>query len=143
MWWKKKKSSGEAILWHEEAVALQQRGKFKEARDKLEQAIKVFRETKNQPLLASSLSQLSQVYLHEGDIQKSIQYIRESVTIRTEAQDFKGLAVDYQLIGTLMMMSGQLNEAYGFFRDSLGLATLLNNSPLIASAESNLGLVAF
>jgi tetratricopeptide (TPR) repeat protein len=40
-------------------------------------------------------------------------------------------------------MSGQLKEADGYFKDSLGIATGLGNNSLIASAEANLGLIAF
>ena len=56
-------------------------------------------------------------------------------------RDQNGLSTDYQVIGTMMMMAGRLEEALGFFNDSLGLATLAGDDRLMASAESNLGLV--
>lgn len=142
MWGRKMKDS-DGILLHQEGIALQQRGRFKEAEDRLEKAIKVFRATKNQSLPAGSLNQLGQVHLHNGNLKESTRCVIESATIRTKLLDYKGLAIDYQLLGTLMMLAGQLGEANGYFKDSLGIATALNNHSLIASAESNLGLIAF
>src|SRR5436305_1734729 len=142
MWWRKKNDDN-GFLLHQEAIALQQQGRFKEAEERLEKAITVFRKTKEQSLLAGSINQLGQIHLHNGDLKKSAQCVIESATIRTKLLDYKGLAIDYQLLGTLMMMSGQLNEANGYFKDSLGIATGLGNNSLIASAEANLGLIAF
>lgn len=141
--WGRKQKDGDGILLHEEAIALQQRGRFQEAEDRLEKAIKVFRSTNNESLLAGSLNQLGQVHLSSGNLKESAQCAIESATIRTKLSDYKGLAIDYQLIGTLMMLAGQLDEANRYFKDSLGLATSIGNQSLIASAESNLGIIAF
>jgi tetratricopeptide (TPR) repeat protein len=142
MWGRKKKDS-DGILLHQEAVALQQRGRFKEAEDRLQKAVKVFRATKNESLLASSLNQLGQVHLNNGNVKESARCVVESATLRTKLLDYKGLAIDYQLLGTLMMLTGQMGEANRYFQDSLGIAISIGNHSLIASAESNLGIVAF
>jgi tetratricopeptide (TPR) repeat protein len=143
MWWRKKKQAGHAALRLQEAVALQQRGRFTEAQDKLEESIKLLRKTKDKPSLARALSQLSQVHFHQGALREAIKCVSESAAIRTELPDFRGLAIDYQTIGTLMMSANQLDQAHGFFVDSLGLATGLGDQTLIASSESNLGIVAY
>jgi tetratricopeptide (TPR) repeat protein len=46
------------------------------------------------------------------------------------------------MIGTMLVAADKLDEAHGYFSDSLGLATTVGDKTLIASAESNLGLVA-
>lgn len=141
----------QAKLWHNEAVAHQQMGNFDKAQEILEKAIKVFREEKDENTLAKSLNQMSQICMHQGNLKKAIQYVKESALIRTrllENSDQKdeilqGLSIDYQQIGTLMMTVGALNEATGYFKDSLGLALGLKDDRLIASAESNLGLICW
>lgn len=143
MWWKKKKNTGKAALSLQEAVALQQRGRFSEARSKLEELITTLRKADDKSSLAAALSQLSQVCYHLGDRKRSVEYIAESAGIRTKLQDYKGLAIDYQMMGTMLMAADQLDQALGFFKDSFGLATLIEDKALIASAESNLGLVAW
>ena len=124
MWWRKNKT-GKAILWVQESIALKQRGRFTEARKKLEDAVSVLRKAKDEHLLAGALSELSQVCFHLGDAKQAIQCVGESARIRTERRDFKGLAIDYQMIGTMLMAANQLDQAHGYFSDSLGLATLL------------------
>ena len=141
MWWRKKKT-GTAILWVQEGTALKQRGRFAEARKKLEDAVSVLRKAKDKSLLAGALSELSQVCFQLGDAKQTLKYIGESASIRTELQDYRGLSIDYQMIGTMLMTANQLDQAHGFFSDSLGLATLIDDKTLIAASESNLGLVA-
>jgi tetratricopeptide (TPR) repeat protein len=141
MWWRKEKT-GKAILWVQESIALKQRGRFAEARKKLEDAVRVLRKAKDKSLLAGALSELSQVCFRLGDAKQTLKCISESANIRTELQDYRGLSIDYQMIGTMLMTANQLNQAHGFFSDSLGLATLVDDKTLIAASESNLGLVA-
>jgi tetratricopeptide (TPR) repeat protein len=143
MWWRKEKNTGEPAMRLQEVVALQQRGRFAEAKDKLDDLVNVLRKAKDKPLLGKALSQLSQVCYHLGDRKRSVKCIAESAAIRTELQDYKGLAIDYQMMGTMLMAAEQMDQAYGFFKDSFGLATLIDDKTLIASSESNLGLVAW
>ena len=131
------------MLLHNEGVALQKRGRLKEAREKLSAAVKAFRkDAAARRELAASLSQLSQVCFGLEDVADAVKHVKESVLIRTELSDFRGLCIDYQMIGTLMLTVGQYGEASGFFRDSLGLATGLKDNTLIATALSNRGIVA-
>ncbi len=141
MWWRKKKT-GKAMLWVQESIAFKQRGRFTEARKKLEDSVSILRKAKDESLLAGALSELSQVCFHLGDAKQAIRCVSESARIRIALKDFKGLAIDYQMIGTMLMTANQLDQAQGYFSDSLGLATLLGDKTLIAASESNLGLVA-
>lgn len=130
-----------ALLWHQEGIAHLQRGDMAKARHLLMNAIEVFRKEKDEKSLAGSLSQLSQVYYAEEDLTKATKCVFESAMIRTRIKDLRGLSIDYQTMGNLLMTVGQLGEAEGYFKDSLGLATGLKDDILIASAESNLGIL--
>ncbi|HUT61076.1 MAG TPA: tetratricopeptide repeat protein [Phycisphaerae bacterium] len=138
----KKGTKVKAMLLHEKGVAFQSRGRFEEARKELIAAVKAWRKAKDKDGLAASLSQLAQVHFQLQDGANAIKCVRESSVIRTELNDFRGLSIDYQLIGTIMMAVGQSQEAFGLFRDALGLATGLEDDGLKAGALANLGLVS-
>jgi len=141
----------QAKLWHQEAIAHQQKGNLEKAQEILEKAIKVFREEKDENALGKSLNQMSQICLRQSNFKDAIKYVQESALIRTRLLEntdqkdeiLQGLSIDYQQIGTLLMHSGKINEAAAYFGDSLGLALWLKNDILIASSESNLGLICW
>ena len=67
----------------------------------------------------------------------------ESANIRTRLKDYRGLSIDYQMIGNLFMRVDDLDRAESWFRDSLGLAVGVKDKALMATALSNLGVVNY
>jgi tetratricopeptide (TPR) repeat protein len=133
----------QAKLWCQKAASHQSRGNSTEAQNLLEKAIAVFRKEKDEEDLASSLSQLSQVYFHMNNWKAVTKPLLESAEIRTRLKDYRGLSIDYQMIGNLFMRVGDLDRAESWFFDSLGLAVGIDDNSLMATALSNLGSVNY
>jgi tetratricopeptide (TPR) repeat protein len=133
----------QAQLWCQQAISNQERGNYKEAKILLEEAIEVFRKENDEKDLASALSQLSQVLFRMNDFTATVKPLQESVTIRTRIGDYHGLSTDYQMMGNMLMVGDNLDEAEGWFRDGLGLAIGVDDRILISTALSNLGVVNY
>jgi tetratricopeptide (TPR) repeat protein len=136
----------QAVLWTKEAVHRQQRGEFDRAHEILEKASKVYRELAIPSALAIALSQLSVVCMLQNQLQPALDYIKESIDIRTKLYEYSNLSGDYQQLGNIAMQVGQYSFAMQNYQESLRLAMSLKDASRdsrIASAESCIGLVYF
>ena len=95
------------------------------------------------PTFAPAMIALSKVHLHNGDMQKTQEYIRKAIDAEPENQDYREEFERLNEINTLMadgqrnMQTGNLSAAYESYR------IVLEKFPFFAEAAYSMGLVKF
>ena len=95
------------------------------------------------PTFAPAMIAVSKVHLHNGDMQKTQEYIRKAIDAEPENQDYREEFERLNEINTLMadgqrnMQTGNLSAAYESYR------IVLEKFPFFAEAAYSMGLVKF
>ena len=95
------------------------------------------------PTFSPAMIALSKVHLHNGDMQKTQEYIRKAIDAEPENQDYREEFERLNEINTLMadgqrnMQTGNLSAAYESYR------IVLEKFPFFAEAAYSMGLVKF
>jgi tetratricopeptide (TPR) repeat protein len=83
----------------DDAVALQQKGKLKKARELFRSAAADFRSTGDRQNLATALSEAGKISISLGDYADAIKYASEAVELRKTFKDSTGLGADFNALG--------------------------------------------
>jgi tetratricopeptide (TPR) repeat protein len=111
----------------EEAQALQQQGKLKEAHSQFHAAAEAFRVSGDQRNLAAALSAAGDISVSLGDYQHALHDAEQSVKLRQSLHDDAGLAVDFNTLGMANQHLGNYGAAVENYRESLKINRALGN----------------
>jgi CHAT domain-containing protein/Tfp pilus assembly protein PilF len=136
----------EAVRLNEEGVQQLNRGQFREALQKFQQALVIVREIGERKGEGVLLSSIGLVYDNLGQYPKALDFYQQALAIRKEVGDKAGEGVTLNNIGAVYSNLGQYPKALEFYQQALairkevgdkeGEGAALNN---IASVYSNLG----
>ncbi len=128
---------GEALCLRGVATVLENKGNYPAALATSLDALKIAEETNDDKNIGGYLSNISDVYFYEGDIQRSVDYSHKAIAILRKSQDTAGLETSTLNLGDTYEKSDQLDSALFYTmlaykislpRKSIGtLGTVFNN----------------
>jgi len=127
----------------EEAQALQQQGKLKEARNQFHAAAETFRVSADQRNLAAALSAAADISVSLGEYPEAIRDAQQSVTLRQALHDDAGLAIDFNTIGMANQYLGNYQTAIENYQEALKINRRLGNVVGEVGRLNNIGNIHF
>lgn len=112
--------------------ALQNRGRYKEARRVYEKSLSTFRYMEDKANIALSLYRIGSIAYEQGDLANAREIFGESLTIYKEIGDEPGSAASLRGLGILTEQRGNLDEARRFYEESLRIERKVGNPRKIA-----------
>lgn len=121
---------------------LSQSGDFQGAREALEQALQVARDTNDPATLTRVLSALGSMNRRLGNLHEARGYLEESLALARTLDDKPGLLAVQNRLATTMFYLGNLDQAEHLFQEVCTNAMALGSRDLSMKAMNNLGIVA-
>lgn len=90
-------------------------------------------------VLSKVLNNIGLVYLELNDTKLALDYLHQSLKIKLQLQNKRGIANTYNNIGELYLKEGNFEQANDFFSKALNIRTELNDQPAIAETVFNFG----
>jgi len=103
----------------DDAVALQQKGKLKEARELFRSVAADFRSAGDRQNLATALSEAGKISISLGEYADAIKYTSESVELRKTFKDSTGLGADFNALGRANQYLGNYPLALENYENAL------------------------
>ncbi len=91
--------------------------------------------------LAKNTLNIGMSYRELGEFEKTIEYSLEAARYFEEVKDYKGMAIVYNMIGSVYYYQSRSEEAIPYMEKYLENAKLSNDKLEIASANQNLGAI--
>ncbi|MCX8490417.1 MAG: tetratricopeptide repeat protein [Cyclobacteriaceae bacterium] len=91
-------------------------------------------------LKVKTLNELFRAYMNSDPV-KAIGYTREALTLATEIDDKKGMAVSYNNLGMAYRSQGALDKSLEYYLISLRIYDKLKSKDGIATTKSNIGII--
>jgi tetratricopeptide (TPR) repeat protein len=127
----------------EEAQALQQQGKLKEARNQFHAVAETFRVSGDQRNLATALSAAGDISVSLGEYQDAIRDAEQSLKLRQALHDDEGLAVDFNTLGMANQHLGKYPVALENYQEALKINRRLGNVVGEVGRLNNIGNIHF
>lgn len=102
---------------------------------------KINKKTKDRTLKAKSLIGLADICSRQANWNRSISLVTEAETIYKETNDIVGVAICFNLLGTISGEMGDIEKAKNYFTQSLLILNKSSEKELNAKIETNLGVV--
>jgi tetratricopeptide (TPR) repeat protein len=115
-------------------------GKWKDAIDAYETALKVAHEFQNSNLEANSLNELGIIYIDQGNTDKAIECIESAMTIYQSIGDNVGKAGLLNDLGRIYQNKNEWEKAFQYYIDSRDIFIQQNDKRGEATALGNIGL---
>lgn len=131
-----------AYGWNELGHLLLRTGDFDEAINAYTKVSDIGHKTDNQALLATSYSNLGNLYQQRGDdLDQAETMCRKSLLINEALGDKEGIAIVYANLGNVYRTRGDLDQAETMYHKSLSISEALGSKQGMAGACGNLGNV--
>lgn len=134
---------------HLEAVKLNDAGyqyyresRWRLAREKFSQALKLNRLIDHGPGIAANLNNLGAIAQVEGDLDGARRYYQEALTIQKDLGEPEGICEALNNLGTVYAAQGHWREAQNLYQEAMGYARMLPPGPLLALTLTHQGDVA-
>lgn len=102
---------------------------------------KINKKTEDRTLKAKSLIGLADICSRKANWTRSISLVTEAETIYKETNDIAGVAICFNLLGTISGEMGDIEKAKNYFSQSLFILNKSSEKELDAMIETNLGVV--
>jgi tetratricopeptide (TPR) repeat protein len=89
--------------------------------------------------LADALNNSAYIYNQQGEIEKALDYFRESLAMREVLQDKQGIANSLNNIGSIYEQQGQIEKALDYYHRSLAIREKIKDKTGIANSLNNIG----
>lgn len=122
-----------------QAISLHTRGKYPEALEFYQKALKLNKELNAKSPLASTLSNIGILYEKMKDYDKAIEYYEESLKIRREINNQKGIAIALNNIGNIYDIRSDKEKALEHYQESLEIRKSINDLKGSAGVLHNIG----
>ena len=126
-----------------EALDLEEKGKFPEARNLIRAAIDESRATRDSANLARALSASARISVSLGEFRGAIESAAESIAIQTRLHQDAALSEDYNTLGLANLYLGNYDAALANYRKALELDQRHQNAELEIVRENNIGNVYY
>ncbi|MEO9476515.1 MAG: tetratricopeptide repeat protein [Cyclobacteriaceae bacterium] len=117
--------------YHHKGVTLSQSGDYENALPYFEKVLEIRTELKDSVGLGYIYLDLAAYKVHHGQIDKALELIEKSTSIRQKLGDVQGVAVNEIIKGETMFAAGRYNEAITYFENTLTLAKPISYTDLI------------
>jgi tetratricopeptide (TPR) repeat protein len=128
---------GQYLVWY--SRFLEQESRWKEARDKLVEAVRVFEALGNLSARAVCLNNIGMIYDSQGKLEEALSYQERSLALREQVGNPADIATSLNNIGTIYYNERALDEALNYFERALTLFELVGNPTDIATSLNNIG----
>jgi len=136
---KTKDSYGQYLIWY--SRYLEQEARWEEARDKLEEAVKVFEQVGNPASIASSLNNIGFIYSQQGKVAEALSYHERALALFEQVGNPARIATSLNNIGEVYRRQGKLEEALSYQERALAFREQVGNPADIALSLRNIGFV--
>ena len=130
-----------AVLLHNLAVFLEDRGEYEEALDKLRQSLTAMEELGNRAGVAKSLHQIGMIHHLRGELEEALAKYEHSLTISDELGDRAGEAKALHNIAAIHQGRGEYDIARAKYEGSLRILEELGNRAGVARCLHQLGTI--
>lgn len=89
---------------------------------------------------AMVVDRLSQIYMNQGQHDRAITMLKESLAIRERLQDSRGVARTYNILGLAVLHVGEISRSEWYLRRSLELFRTLGNEADLSNPLAVLGI---
>jgi len=127
----------------EEALALEQQGKLKEARDHYHSAAEEFRASGDQRRLAAALSMAGNASVSLGDYSEAISDAEQAIKLRRALHDNAGLAFDFNNVGRADQFLGNYAAALERYQEALKFDRMAGNAAGEITRLNNIGNIHY
>ncbi|MDQ3022248.1 MAG: tetratricopeptide repeat protein [Bacteroidota bacterium] len=93
-------------------------------------------------LLAKLLNRLGSIVMNLGEYEQAQKYYEESLSLRREMEDKRGIAVSLNSLGGVAFHQGNYEQAQRLYEESLALSREVGEERGIATSLNGLGIVA-
>ena len=114
-------------------------GDLTHAEDKINKAIRIYKEIGNEELFANSLNNIGNILTTKGDFEGALNKHNESLTIRQKIGDKEGIAGSLNGIGIILKTKGDLKGALDKYNESLAIQQEIGNKEGIAYSLEGIG----
>ena len=119
------------------------RGRYDEAIQRFTLCLQISEEIGNQHRVASSLSNIGQLYREMEDLPKALEYYNKSKVIYTETDDQYGLGIAYANSATLENSLGKHEDAIASALKAQEFCKKVGNLPVVANMDHELAVAYF
>jgi tetratricopeptide (TPR) repeat protein len=130
---------GQYLLWY--SRFLEQEARWEKARDVLERAAEVFRQTGNRIDLAICLNNIGCIYESQGKLEEALSCFERTLTLREQVNDPAEIAQSLNSIGNIYSPQGKFEEALSYYERALTLSEQVGDPAEIAQSLNNIGVI--
>jgi CHAT domain-containing protein len=127
----------------EEALAVEQQGKLKEARDLYHSAAEEFRASGDQRRLAAALSLAGNISISLGDYTAAMSDVEQAIKLRQPLRDNAGLGFDFNNMGRAYQFLGNYPAALEQYEEALKFDRLQGNAAGEITRLNNIGNIHY
>lgn len=132
----------EAVKLNDEGYQYYRESRWRLARDKFAEALKLNRLIDHRPGIAANLNNLGAIAQEEGNLEEARKYYREALALQREIGDPGGICEALNNLGTVDAAQARWSEAQALYQEALGYAQMLPSGPLLALTLTHQGDVA-
>jgi tetratricopeptide (TPR) repeat protein len=132
----------DAVKLNDEGYQYYRESRWRLARSKFTEALKLNRLIDHRQGIASNLNNLGAVAQEQGQLDEAENYYRNALTIQQEIGDGAGICEALNNLGTVYASRGRWAEAGNLYRQALGYVSSQPRSPLLALTLTHQGDVA-
>lgn len=115
-------------------------GKWDEARQAFERALKLSKKSRDVVLLGKSNTSLGHLLMLRGEYDEALHYLQIAAGLFESVDDMNGIAKVYGDLGNLYFRRGNYDQAKAYFEQSLSTGYIQHNTAAGAQIVANLGL---
>lgn len=127
------------LIAHARQTYIQQGPKV--ALPEFEQALEMFRKSKDRRREAITLGYMGNCYRRVGDLPRALDFVQRAMTIKQELGDKLEMGRSHNQLGLIYWDMAEYSKAIGHFQQAIALGHELNEHELEGQAHNNLGLV--
>lgn len=132
--------AGKAATYSNMGILLDEQGDYPGALEYYNRALEIDRRIQSAPgEIAATINNIGTVHEILENPEIALRYYRESLAIREEVGDFRGIATSYTNIGSVLKTLGQFDEARAAFAESYRIRSNSAESSSVASVLAEMG----
>jgi tetratricopeptide (TPR) repeat protein len=128
-----------AIILYNYGALIEERGDYETALTYYEQSLKISEEFGDRLGIASSLSQIGNIYYRRGKYNKALENYEQALEISEELGNRSGIAVSLHKIGMIYESQDEYDKALEYYDHSLKISEELGNRSDIADLLHQMG----
>ena len=131
----------EAVLIHNLAILMQNRGNYEKALHEFKKSLKIEEEIGNRAGVATSLHQIGVIHQQRGDYAEALRQYEESLKIKEEIGNRAGVAGSLHNIGAIHQDRGDYTEALQEYEKSLKIKEEIGDRAGVAQSLHQIGMI--